>query len=505
MQELAKILIVDDNSEFQKKIKIILDFIGEQYYIVNSESLAENLLNYQWSSCLIGNISESCELQKIVTLLENSANIPIIACATYNEPLKQLNNYMGCFEQPLNYKELSELFVSCHDFYARQNYDICVNNCIKKSQFKNLVGKSDVLLDIKHLISQVAVTEANVLILGDSGTGKEVVARNIHTLSDRKDGSFVPINCGAIPPDLLESELFGHEKGAFTGAISTRKGRFELAKGGTLFLDEIGDMPLAMQVKLLRVIQERKFERVGGSKQISANVRIIAATHRNLEQMIESGDFREDLFYRLNVFPIEVPPLSKRKEDIPLLLDDVLLQLEEAGAPSISFNSRSISALCEYLWPGNIRELRNLVERLIILYPNEMIDIEHLPKQYCGEFSGNLDDEYKNQEPPFTPFVDDSSASSELDWAESSALQDMFQYSEVETESDLLPNSLPLDGLDLKATVAAFEVEMIKQALEVQTGIVARAAEMLGMRRTTLVEKMKKYEISRDDIIASAD
>ncbi|WP_252345752.1 sigma 54-interacting transcriptional regulator, partial [Shewanella indica] len=197
--------------------------------------------------------------------------------------------------------------------------------------FRSLVGRSEGIANVRHLINQVAGSDATVLVLGPSGTGKEVVARNIHYLSERRDGPFIPVNCGAIPPELLESELFGHEKGSFTGAISSRKGRFELAEGGTLFLDEIGDMPLQMQVKLLRVLQERVFERVGGNKAINADVRVVAATHRNLETMIEEGEFREDLFYRLNVFPIEMPPLSERRDDIPLLLQELVSRVFNEG------------------------------------------------------------------------------------------------------------------------------------------------------------------------------
>ena len=192
----------------------------------------------------------------------------------------------------------------------------------------------------------------------------------------------MPVNCGAIPAELLESELFGHEKGAFTGAISARKGRFELAQGGTLFLDEIGDMPLQMQVKLLRVLQERTYERVGGNKSISADVRVIAATHRNLDEMIEAGSFREDLYYRLNVFPIENPALKERREDIPLLLKELMKRNSEQGGYSAKFTEQALDNLKEHNWPGNVRELANLVERMVIMFPDKVIDAQDLPKKY---------------------------------------------------------------------------------------------------------------------------
>ena len=209
-----------------------------------------------------------------------------------------------------------------------------------------------------------------------------MVARNVHLLSKRSSGPFVPVNCGAIPGDLLESELFGHEKGAFTGAISARKGRFELAQGGTLFLDEIGDMPLQMQVKLLRVLQERSYERVGGTKAIQADVRIIAATHRNLETMIEDGKFREDLFYRLNVFPIENPSLHERADDISLLLNELMRRVHEQSGSIAKFTERAIESLKAHPWPGNIRELANLVERMVIMFPEKVVDVTDLPTKY---------------------------------------------------------------------------------------------------------------------------
>ena len=219
--------------------------------------------------------------------------------------------------------------------------------------FRSLVGTSRQIQTVRELIMQVADKDVSVLITGESGTGKEVVARNLHYHSNRKSGPFVPVNCGAIPAELLESELFGHEKGAFTGAITTRQGRFEMAEGGTLFLDEIGDMPLNMQVKILRVLQEHTYERVGGTKTMKTNVRIIAATHKNLEQMIDGEIFREDLYYRLNVFPIEMPALRDRVEDLPLLLNELISRMEYEKRGSIRFNSAAIMSLCNHEWHGN--------------------------------------------------------------------------------------------------------------------------------------------------------
>ncbi|HCZ9604028.1 TPA: sigma-54-dependent Fis family transcriptional regulator, partial [Vibrio cholerae] len=312
---------------------------------------------------------------------------------------------------------------------------------------------------------------------------------NIHYHSGRRNGPFVPINCGAIPAELLESELFGHEKGAFTGAITARKGRFELAEGGTLFLDEIGDMPMSMQVKLLRVLQERCFERVGGNSTIKANVRVIAATHRNLEEMIDGQKFREDLYYRLNVFPIEMPALRDRIDDIPLLLQELMTRMEAEGAQPICFTPRAINSMMEHDWPGNVRELANLVERMVILYPNSLVDVNHLPTKY----------RYSDI-PEFQP---EPSRFSSVEEQERDVLEGIFAEDfNFEEPQEFVPDidapqALPPEGVNLKELLADLEVNLINQALEAQGGVVARAADMLGMRRTTLVEKMRKYNMQR--------
>src|SRR5690348_3774375 len=243
-------------------------------------------------------------------------------------------------------------------------------------------GTSSAIRDVIALIRQVAAFDSTALVLGESGTGKEVVARAIHDLSPRRNRPFVAVNCGAIPADLLESELFGHERGAFTGAVSARKGRFEIAEGGTLFLDEIGDMSPTMQVKLLRVLQERVFERVGNQAPMRCNVRIIAATHRNLEESIQRGTFREDLFHRLNVFPIDMPPLRKRAEDLPLLVRELVAQNVSDGRGKVQLAPRTLAALALHSWTGNVRELGNLIERLSIITAGRTVDVEDLPLKY---------------------------------------------------------------------------------------------------------------------------
>ncbi|HUH90764.1 MAG TPA: sigma-54 dependent transcriptional regulator, partial [Lysobacter sp.] len=243
-------------------------------------------------------------------------------------------------------------------------------------------GRSPATLRLSRMIDQVAPFDTTVLILGESGTGKEVAARTVHARSRRHDRPFVAMNCGAIPAELLESELFGHEKGAFTGALTQRKGRFEMADGGTLLLDEIGDMSMPMQVKLLRVLQERTFERVGGNQTIQCDVRVIAATHRDLESHIAEGKFREDLFYRLNVFPIEMPPLRERSDDLPDLIAAITRQLAEAGRGQVTLSEGAVDVLRHYAWPGNVRELSNLLERLAVLHPAEIVRATDLPARY---------------------------------------------------------------------------------------------------------------------------
>ncbi|ROV58770.1 sigma-54-dependent Fis family transcriptional regulator [Vibrio ponticus] len=488
MQGLAKLLVIEDDAQAQINLASILDFVGEQCEVVNAAQIDSLDISGIWSGCIIGSIDKAEHAAKLNEKLSYASHIPLLILNSSFAYAEDFTNYVGDLAYPLNYPQLSEALRHCKDFLGRKGVNV-VSSERKNTLFRSLVGQSHGIKEVRHLIEQVSSSEANVLILGESGTGKEVVARNIHYHSPRRGGPFVPINCGAIPPDLLESELFGHEKGAFTGAITSRKGRFELAEGGTLFLDEIGDMPMPMQVKLLRVLQERCFERVGGNSTIRANVRVIAATHRNLDHMINDGGFREDLYYRLNVFPIEMPALRERKEDIPLLLQELMTRLEAEGSQPICFTPRATNSLMEHDWPGNVRELANLVERMIILYPNSLVDVNHLPTKY--RYS-----DIPEFQPEYNPTV--SVEEQERDvlqniFAEDFCMDDMDLFG----SSDNAPQSLPPEGVNLKEMLADLEVNMINQALDAQGGIVARAADMLGMRRTTLVEKMRKYNLQR--------
>jgi len=381
-------------------------------------------------------------------------------------------------------------------------------------------GNSRAMRDVHRLIEQVAPFDTNVLILGESGTGKEMVARHIHELSGRAGHPFVPVNCGAIPADLLESELFGHEKGAFTGALSTRLGRFEFAEGGTLFLDEIGDMSLQMQVKLLRVLQERTFERVGSNRTMGCNVRIIAATHRDLDAAISAGRFREDLYYRLNVFPVQVPPLRDRLEDLPVLIQHLVHRQERNAGRHIRLDKEAMNCLARTRWPGNVRELANLLERLAILFPEQVIAAADLPERYRGTGAGSWFGSGVQVVPPPEPVVEPRPSVAPVvvleepaDSLESSGVLESTRVLEsrraVETSHVVesaqaresagavqTAGALGSGGIDLKDHLSAIEIGLIRQALAEADGTVAGAARLLRIRRTTLVEKLRKYRLS---------
>ena len=337
------------------------------------------------------------------------------------------------------------------------------------ARFPGLVGDSDPIRQIKRLMGQVAESDATVLLTGESGTGKDVVARGLHQASARRGAPFVPVNCGAIPGELLESELFGHEKGAFTGALDTKKGRFELANHGTLFLDEIGDLPLPMQVKLLRAIQDKRIERIGSARSVPCDVRIIAATNQDLERLIAEGRFREDLYYRLAVFPIALPPLRDRAGDVEAIVRHRLAQIERERDVTVTLSADAWAALARYDWPGNVRELSNLVERLTVQYPNGVVDVADLPLRLRSA-GASLDAGPALQ--PDLPRGDDG-------------------------ERGVV---LPVNGIDLRAYLADMERSLIKQALDDTESVVARAADRLHIRRTTLVEKMRKYGITREAV-----
>ncbi|MCQ4303002.1 sigma-54-dependent Fis family transcriptional regulator [Stutzerimonas frequens] len=480
----TKILLIDDDQDRRRDLAVILNFLSEDHLACSSSEWQEAVAGLESSRAVIGVLlgdvsARGGAVELIKQMGKWDENVPLMligepAPADWPEEIRR--RVLTSLEMPPSYNKLLDSLHRAQIY--REMYDQAKSRGRQREPnlFRSLVGTSRAVQHVRQMMQQVADTEASVLILGESGTGKEVVARNLHYHSKRRQGPFVPVNCGAIPAELLESELFGHEKGAFTGAITARSGRFELAEGGTLFLDEIGDMPLPMQVKLLRVLQERTFERVGSNRTQSADVRIIAATHKNLEKMIEEGTFREDLYYRLNVFPIEMAPLRERVEDIPLLMNELISRMEHEKRGSIRFNSAAIMSLCRHDWPGNVRELANLVERMAIMHPYGVIGVMELPKKFR-----HVDDDDEQYA---------TSLNEEME--ERAAISAPMVVPEAQA-------MLPVEGLDLKEYLGNLEQGLIHQALEDAGGVVARAAERLRIRRTTLVEKMRKYGMNRRD------
>ncbi len=321
--------------------------------------------------------------------------------------------------------------------------------------FRNVISKCPQMHDLFELVGHVAQTTSTVLITGETGTGKEQFARAIHEASGaRRDGSFIAINCAAVPETLLESELFGHEKGSFTGAVSQRMGRFEQANGGTVFLDEIGDVPLAMQVKLLRVLQERKFERVGGAETIDVDVRVIAATHQSLEKMVKAGKFREDLFYRLNVIRIDIPPLRNRREDIPVLATHFTQKFARNAGQPPSINPEAMNLLLNFDWPGNIRQLENAIERACVTARDGVIEPKHLPPDLVAPLASSKG----------VPAVDISRSLPEL----------------------------------LQEITSLYEKRYLEKALRKTRGHVGRCAKITGLSRRSVTDKISHYEIDKN-------
>lgn len=477
-----KLLVVDDDDQRRRDIKVILDFLGEVNVTLSSDNWQERAVaelggTEELVAVLVG--STQLSLARMVQAVADwNEGLPVILMSEHPEyellDDSLRHRVIARLSMPPTYNKLLDTLHRAQMY--REQYDLTRGRGQRRevNLFRSLVGTSRGVQQVREMMTQVADKEVTVMIQGESGTGKEVVARNLHYNSHRRHKPFVPVNCGAIPGELIESELFGHEKGAFTGAITSRAGRFEMAEGGTLFLDEIGDLPLNMQVKLLRVLQERTFERVGGNKTFNCDIRVIAATHRNLEQMIEENTFREDLYYRLNVFPIEMPPLRERSEDVPVLLNELIARLENEKRGSIRFNSAAVMSLVRHDWPGNVREMANLVERLAIMHPYGVVGVQELPLKYR-----HVDD-------------DDESAMTIPNLPESES------FSMTHSEQAAL---LPVNGLDLKEYLTELERNLIQQALDDAQGVVARAAEKLHIRRTTLVEKMRKYKINKREVV----
>jgi len=452
------ILIVDDDDTL---LEILEDrFKKEGYSVIScrgSKEATEGINNHVIHAAILDLVlPDGHGFDVLEYLKELNPNCPIIILtghATISTAVDAIKK--GAYDyltKPVSFEELHRKLKQAMEMYELRRENVVLRAKIEeRCQFERMIGKSDVMQKLYRIIERVAATDATVLITGESGTGKELVAHAIHRLSKRRDKPFVPINCGAIPEELLESELFGHEKGAFSGAFRTRPGRFEIADGGTVFLDEIGEMSLKLQVKLLRFLQDRKFERVGGTRTIKVNIRVIAATNRNLWEAVKKGSFREDLYYRLNVIPIHVPPLRERKEDIPLLVEHFLSRhCQTKGIPLKNIQSEVLQCFERYSWPGNVRELENLMERLVILSEGNEITLHDLPDRFL-----------------------------------------------TKEERGSAPFRIKLDekGIRLKEMLESIERDLILQALERTGGVKNKAAKLLGLNRTTLIEKIKKFKI----------
>ncbi len=486
---LPRILLIDDNKTRAQQFELVVKFLEYPISCCLSSEYDEHLQNLDDVMVIVLGNGIDRQATIIKNLLERIQELPLVLLIDRGTSLQvasPIQKMVACLQEwPTTYSVFQEQLGKFKQTYEQNRPKVAVS-----SGSRGLAGCSTAIARTRELIAQVANSEATVLILGESGTGKEVVAQTLHRLSSRRDQPFVPVNCGAIPAELLESELFGHEKGAFTGALNSRQGRFEMAEGGTLFLDEIGDMPMAMQVKLLRVLQERTFERVGSNKTIVCDVRIVAATHRHLEHEIKENRFREDLFYRLNVFPIEVPALRERPEDIPDLVNDLTARLQAAKRGSVRFSESALSVLKQHHWPGNVRELANLIERLIILKPGGLVEVNDLPEKFRV---------YSAQPEPLGNLFDNS-ANNDDDGDENEVIELNNFVPErfgVAAEASMDFGKLPAHGIDLKEYLSDMETDLIRQALTECNGVVAHAAKRLNMRRTTLVEKLKKYELSR--------
>jgi len=475
----SKILVVDADEERGATIASILRFAEHEPQLLSSPAqlALEERRQRDWLAIVIGRVDDAAALEAFSAWLKRDRyHPPVLVLARYHEKMVESLGLdaSACLalEYPFRQATLAELLRRAAQLPGEPQ-----DPAPRGATLLGPTGNSAMVRRTRRMIEQVAPYDSTVLITGESGTGKEVVARAIHAQSNRRQRPFVAVNCGAIPSELLESELFGHEKGAFTGAITARRGRFEMAEGGTLFLDEIGDMSLPMQVKILRVLQERTYERVGSSRSVHCDVRIIAATHRNLEESIVKGSFREDLYYRLNVFPIEMPALRDRLEDLPLLIDDLTAMQERSGHGGVQLAPDAVHALRAYHWPGNVRELSNLIERLAVLFPEGQVRAADLPARYRGQLA-----------------------------AANCGVEAVADDDDVVTPAILpVPSAatpaltrLPQDGLDLKEYIESIEINLIRQALQNTCGVVAHAAKLLNTRRTTLVEKLRKYGLHRD-------
>jgi two-component system NtrC family response regulator len=457
---MENILIVDDEKHYPMIIGEILQEEGYQTFTAPSGMEALDILNTQLIDLVLTDVKMPgmTGIDLLEKIKELKPDMPVIIMTAFGSVEKAVEAmHKGAYTFILKPFENEALIA--HIAKALSVYKIVEENNILKDamqtryQFDNIIGKSKPMQELYEIIKKVAPTNASVLIEGESGTGKELVAKSIHYNSPRKDKSLVAVNCSAFAESLLESELFGHEKGAFTGAANMKKGRFELADKGTLFLDEIGELPMTLQVKLLRVLQERSVERVGGTMAIPVDFRLIAATNKILENEVQKGNFREDLYYRLNVVKTTIPPLRNRKEDTLLLINHFIKKyISETGSVSsvTGIDRKAAQLLCDYEWKGNVRELENVIERAVILSSNQLISPTDLPPQ-LRQSSGNV------------------------------------------LQLDGIP-----EGAGLSETLAAVEKRMIQQAMKRSGNVQTKAAQMLGIGKSGLNQKLKKFNLDKE-------
>ena len=451
---MAKILVIDDERSIRNSMKDILSFEGHE--VVLAENGMEGLVSVKTEKpevvfCDI-KMPKMEGIEVLERIKEFTSDVPVIMISghgTIDTAIEAIKKGAYDFiEKPLDLNRILITIKNATD--KNQLIEETQKLKTKVSKKYEMIGHSDALNHIRIMIDKVAVSDARVLITGPNGCGKELVAHQLHEKSHRNDRAFIEVNCAAIPSELIESELFGHEKGSFTGAVAMRRGRFEQASGGTLFLDEVGELTPELQVKLLRVLQERRFERVGGSEEIEVDIRIVAATNKDLMPLVQAGTFREDLYYRLNVVHIPIPPLRERREDIPLLVAHFAEKAaKENGIPPKTFSTEALNHLSGYEWPGNIRQLQNVVERCLVLVPGDVITLEDLPA------------EIRDEEAQFKSAV------------------------------DLLPVQL-----DLADTLERIEAALIRRALVRADFVQAKAAELLGISKSLMQYKLKKYSIT---------
>ena len=460
---MHSILIVDDEPNYQIVLSELLREEGYEVFTADNGISGLKVARETDLDMVISDMKmpgmDGIEL--LARLKEFDQHLPVILITAYAEVEKAVEAmHLGAFTylaKPFSNEQLLATVSKAVEHYGLlQEIQRLRKEATPKSGFGGMIGKNRNMLNVYQLIEKVAPTPSSVLVTGESGTGKELVARAIHNLSERKDAPFISVNCAALADSLLESELFGHERGAFTDAVAMRKGRFELANSGTLFLDEIGEMPTALQAKLLRVLQERSFERVGGNTTLDVDVRILAATNKDLKDEVERGNFREDLYYRLNVIHIHLPPLRERVDDIPALVNHFLQKnATRLNREKIEISAEALRLLVSLPWEGNIRELENTIERAAILCNNDSIEAEDVQPD--------------SSEIPVTQ-----------EW--SSGLE--------------LEQFIP-EGLSLSEVLNGIEEKLVRQALEEANNIQARAAEKLGITKSLLQYKMKKYKLKR--------